>query len=103
MVVIDNLLINNINGSYIQNTVYESKLSPTEKDKYIELQKKQIEKNIISVPKKITSVPDIPKTRSGKISELSVKAAINGNVIKNIEALDNPHSLDFYKKIRKQN
>ncbi|MDG2435307.1 MAG: acetoacetate--CoA ligase [Gammaproteobacteria bacterium] len=55
------------------------------------------------VPKKITSVPDIPKTRSGKISELSVKAAINGNVIKNIEALDNPHSLDFYRKIRKQN
>lgn len=58
MVVIDNLLINNINSSYIQNTLYESKLSPTEKDKYIELQKNLIEKNIISVPKKINKIPN---------------------------------------------
>jgi len=55
------------------------------------------------VPKKITLVPDIPRTRSGKISELSVKAAINGNEIKNIEALANPNSIDFFKQLRIQN
>ena len=55
------------------------------------------------VPKKITLVPDIPRTRSGKISELSVKAAINGNEIKNIEALENPNSLEFFKMLRIQN
>ena len=54
------------------------------------------------VPKKITLVPDIPRTRSGKISELSVKAAINGNEIKNIEALANPQSLDFFRQLRIQ-
>ena len=57
MVIIDNLLINNINGSYMQNTLYESKLSPIEKEKYIELQKNLIEKNIISIPKKINKIP----------------------------------------------
>ena len=55
------------------------------------------------IPKKITLVPDIPRTRSGKISELSVKAAINGNEIKNIEALANPNSIDFFKQLRIQN
>tara|TARA_B110000438_G_scaffold300088_1_gene351676 strand:- start:15027 stop:16973 length:1947 start_codon:yes stop_codon:yes gene_type:complete len=55
------------------------------------------------VPKKITSVPDIPRTRNGKISELSVKAAINGKEIKNMEALANPESLKFYRNITRQN
>ena len=42
------------------------------------------------VPTNIIQVDDIPKTISGKISELSVKSAIEGKKIKNIEALSNP-------------
>jgi acetoacetyl-CoA synthetase len=37
-----------------------------------------------NVPKKIFSVPDIPRTLSGKTAELSVKAAIEGRRIENI-------------------
>jgi acetoacetyl-CoA synthetase len=49
------------------------------------------------VPAVILSVPDIPRTRSGKISELAVKAVINGEPLRNIEALANPEVLDFYR------
>ena len=43
----------------------------------------------------------IPRTMSGKISELSVKAAIEGREIKNIDALANPDSLSIYRKFAK--
>jgi acetoacetyl-CoA synthetase len=50
------------------------------------------------VPNKIIAVPDIPRTLSGKIAELSVKAAIEGRRIENINALANPDSLKFFNK-----
>ena len=50
------------------------------------------------VPKKIIAVPDIPRTLSGKTAELSVKAAIEGREIENINALANPDSLKFFNK-----
>jgi acetoacetyl-CoA synthetase len=50
------------------------------------------------VPAVITTVADIPRTRSGKISELAVTAAVNGDAIKNTEALANPEALDLYRK-----
>ena len=55
------------------------------------------------IPKHIIQVDDIPRTISGKISELSVKAAIEGREIKNIDALANPDSLSNYRNLAKEN
>ena len=55
------------------------------------------------IPKHIIQVDDIPRTISGKISELSVKAAIEGREIKNIDALANPDSLSIYRNLAKEN
>lgn len=52
------------------------------------------------VPAKIIAVADIPRTKSGKITELAVREIIHARPVKNIEALANPESLDFYKNIR---
>ena len=42
---------------------------------------------------------DIPRTKSGKIVELAVKNIIEGNNIKNKEALANPEILKEFKNI----
>ena len=52
------------------------------------------------VPSKIISVKDIPRTKNGKIVELAVKNIIDGNEIKNKEALANPEVLEQYKNIK---
>jgi acetoacetyl-CoA synthetase len=49
------------------------------------------------VPDMILPVEDIPRTRSGKITELAVTAAVNGDPVKNTEALANPDSLDLFR------
>lgn len=61
--------------------------------------RKQIKANAspFHVPKKIIQVPDIPRTRSGKIVELAVREVIHGREIKNEEALLNPESLEYFK------
>ena len=51
------------------------------------------------VPAKIISVNDIPKTKNGKLVELTVKNLIEGNEIKNKEALANPEVLEQYKNL----
>ncbi len=51
------------------------------------------------VPALIFAVEDIPRTRSGKISELAVRAAANGDPIGNIEALANPESLEQFRQV----
>jgi len=51
------------------------------------------------VPAKMISVSDIPRTKNGKIVELAVKNTIEGNKIKNIQALANPEILKEYKSI----
>ncbi|MBT3629232.1 MAG: acetoacetate--CoA ligase [Rhodospirillaceae bacterium] len=48
------------------------------------------------VPAKVIQVADIPRTRSGKITELAVRAVIHGREVKNQEALANPEALDLY-------
>ena len=55
--------------------------------------------SIRHVPAKIIPVTDIPRTRSGKISELSVRDTINNIKIKNLEALANPECLSQYQSI----
>ena len=51
------------------------------------------------VPSKIIKVSDIPRTKNGKIVELAVKNIIEGNKIKNIQALANPEVLKEYKNL----
>ena len=45
------------------------------------------------VPAKIVQVTDIPRTRSGKITELAVRDVVHGRAVKNTEALANPEAL----------
>ena len=63
--------------------------------------KLQIRKNASPrhVPRKVIQIKDIPRTKSGKIVELAVKDIIDGNEIKNKEALANPESLKQFKNI----
>jgi len=49
------------------------------------------------VPAKVIAVDDIPRTKSGKITELAVRDVIMGRPIKNIEALANPEALKLYE------
>ena len=51
------------------------------------------------VPAIIISVPDLPRTRSGKLSELAVKAVVEGTTVRNTEALANPEALDYFKDL----
>ncbi len=51
------------------------------------------------MPAKVIAVSDIPRTKSGKITELAVRDVIHGRKIKNAEALANPEALDLYKDL----
>ncbi|MGA7327393.1 MAG: acetoacetate--CoA ligase [Rhodomicrobium sp.] len=51
------------------------------------------------VPALILQVPDIPRTKSGKITEIAVRDIVHGRDVKNKEALANPEALDFYSNI----
>jgi acetoacetyl-CoA synthetase len=49
------------------------------------------------VPAKIVQVPDIPRTKSGKIVELAVREVVHGRPVKNLEALANPEALEHFR------
>ncbi|MHC4379915.1 MAG: acetoacetate--CoA ligase [Planctomycetota bacterium] len=49
------------------------------------------------VPAVICAVSDIPRTRSGKISEIAVRDVVHGRTVRNTEALANPESLVEYR------
>jgi acetoacetyl-CoA synthetase len=49
------------------------------------------------VPSQISAVNDIPRTRSGKISEMAVRDVLHGRDVANSEALANPDSLDAFR------
>ena len=51
------------------------------------------------VPSKILNVKDIPRTKNGKIVELAVKNIIEGNEVKNKEALANPEILNEFRNL----
>ena len=51
-------------------------------------------------PKVIIAVPEIPRTLSGKIVELAVKAVVEGKEIDNKEALLNPGALDYFANLK---
>jgi acetoacetyl-CoA synthetase len=46
------------------------------------------------VPARVLAVYDLPRTRSGKLTELAVRDVIHGRPVKNVEALANPEALD---------
>ena len=70
-------------------------------DEKVKLIKSRIRKNCSPkhVPSIIIKVPEIPRTKSGKIVELAVKKIINGETINNKEAISNPKSLEFFKDL----
>ncbi|WMT89589.1 acetoacetate--CoA ligase [Pelagibacterium sp. H642] len=51
------------------------------------------------VPAKIIAVAAIPRTRSGKISEVAVRDTIHGRPVRNTTALANPEALELYKDL----
>jgi len=52
------------------------------------------------VPARIEQVPDIPRTLSGKITELAVRETIHGRAVKNTDALANPQALAHFAALR---
>lgn len=46
------------------------------------------------VPQVLTSASSVPRTRTGKLSEVAVRNAVNGRPVQGREALANPESLD---------
>ncbi|MDA1284744.1 MAG: AMP-binding protein, partial [Proteobacteria bacterium] len=77
----------------IQNTITDNQI----------LKIKKLIKDQLSprhVPWKIFQVGDIPRTKSGKNSEIIVKKTLNNDKISNLDALANPESLKEYKNIK---
>ena len=63
--------------------------------------RKQIRQNTSPhhVPKKIIQVSDIPRTISGKITELAVRDIVHGRPVKNRDALANPQALELFRDL----
>ncbi|MBK8909526.1 MAG: acetoacetate--CoA ligase [Rhodospirillales bacterium] len=51
------------------------------------------------VPAKVIQVADIPRTKSGKITEIAVRDTIHGRPVKNTDALANPEALALYEDL----
>ena len=51
------------------------------------------------MPAKVIAVTDIPRTKSGKITELAVRDIVHGRDVKNKEALANPEALELYRDL----
>ncbi len=52
------------------------------------------------VPALVIAAPDLPRTRSNKLAELAVRAAIHGRAVPNTEALANPQALAWFRELR---
>ena len=51
------------------------------------------------VPAKIIAVPDMPRTLSGKLTELAVRNVIHGRPVENRDALANPDALEHFRDL----
>lgn len=51
------------------------------------------------VPAKVIAVADIPRTKSGKITELAVRDVVHGKAVKNTEAMANPEALEHFRDL----
>ena len=52
------------------------------------------------VPAKIIQVQELPRTRSGKLAELAVRAVVHAEPVVNVEALSNPGCLEQFQDLR---
>lgn len=50
------------------------------------------------VPAIIEAVPDVPRTRSGKLAELAVADAVNGRPVRDLSGVANPESLEAFTR-----
>ena len=68
-------------------------------DDLIDRIKTQIRRNASPrhVPARILQVPDVPRTISGKITELAVREVVHGRPVKNTDAMANPEALEYYR------
>jgi acetoacetyl-CoA synthetase len=49
------------------------------------------------VPRVMLAVPDLPRTISGKITELAVRELLHGRPVRNMDALANPEALAYFR------
>ena len=70
-------------------------------DQYRDLLRRRIREHTSPhhVPKRIIQVADIPRTISGKITELAVRDVIHGREVRNRDALANPEALELYRDL----
>ena len=70
-------------------------------NKKIKSIKSRIRKNCSPkhVPTIIIKVPEIPRTKSGKIVELAVRKVIHGEIVNNKEAIANPEALKNFENL----
>jgi acetoacetyl-CoA synthetase len=50
------------------------------------------------VPAIVELVPDVPRTRSGKLAELAVADAVNGRPVRDLSGVANPESLEAFTR-----
>ena len=50
------------------------------------------------MPAEIAAVPDVPRTLSGKVSELAVREVVHGREVRNTSALGNPEALEAFRE-----
>jgi acetoacetyl-CoA synthetase len=70
-------------------------------EKLVEKIKSKIRENTTPrhVPAKVIQVPDIPRTKNGKVVELAVRSVIHGMPVANTDALANPEALELFRDI----
>jgi len=70
-------------------------------EKLVEKIKGKIRENTTPrhVPAKVIQVPDIPRTKNGKVVELAVKSVVHGMPVANTDALANPEALKLFENI----
>jgi acetoacetyl-CoA synthetase len=70
-------------------------------DELVNLIKSEVRANCTPrhVPAKVIQVADIPRTKSGKITELAVRDVVHGREVKNKEALANPEALELFRDV----
>jgi acetoacetyl-CoA synthetase len=51
------------------------------------------------VPALVLAVGDIPRTKSGKVTELAVRDVVHGRDVKNMDSIANPGALDCFRNL----
>jgi acetoacetyl-CoA synthetase len=54
------------------------------------------------VPAKVLPCPEVPRTMSGKVTEIAVRETIHGRLVSNAEVLANPRSLDWFRQLKRE-